>query len=304
MDVITEVGCVKHDVQGSNEEKIQFLQQHVESDFANAKKFELPDNFTTKSDGVTRKAIDYGIYKDLYNEGHGLLIFEKAFQHFYASANPLIVVTPVKNGQIYFEGREEFRKTDKTPPTFVHVDKPKAWYTDYIDNEGFHFDRLINDDFFAAIKILYNAQHYVSAMKLLMICLDTVAYLDFGDVPKNFENWLNTYADLSHIGILSEELWEFRNSILHMTNLDSRKIKAGHVRRVMFYVSGPSLRYVKESDEGKYFRFKDLIDVVASGINEWAKSYDIYKDKFETLLNRYDRIISDKRMTYIKFDQL
>lgn len=163
------------------------------------------------------------------NEGHGLLVFETAFQHFGASSNPLVVVTPVKNGEIFIEGYEKAKRAMTSPPKFVHTDKQKEWYVDYIDESGFHFDNLINDDFIEAIRILFNAKQYVSSMKLLMICVDTVSYLEFGDTARNFHNWLDTYVDLNSLGIISDELWEFRNSILHMTNLDSRKVQSGKV---------------------------------------------------------------------------
>ncbi|HEY5391904.1 MAG TPA: hypothetical protein VIJ57_07310, partial [Hanamia sp.] len=97
-------------------------------------------------------------------------------------------------------------------------------------------------------------------------------------------------------------LWEFRNSILHMTNLDSRKVQSGKVKRLMFYVSHPSTKYIKETDEGKNFSFKELLNTLALGISKWSLSYNIQKEKFETFLNRYDRIISDKRMTTTYFD--
>lgn len=302
LDLVTEVGVVTHSLQGSDEDKILFLKQNVDSDFITAEKFELPENFRIKIHDEVKKGIDYASYRNLCNQGHGLLIFENIFNHFSASSNPLVVVTPVKNGKIFIEGTETIKNTEEQPPKFIHIDKQKEWYVDYIDNEGFHFDRLINDDFIEAIRILFNAKHYVSAMKLLMICVDTVSYLEFGDEQKNFHNWINTYAELDTLDISADELWEFRNSILHMTNLDSRKVKNGQIKRLMFYVSKPGLEYVKETEEGKYFSFKKLLDNLALGISKWAKSYDIHKDKFEILLSRYDRIISDKRMTYTYYE--
>jgi hypothetical protein len=65
----------------------------------------------------------------------------------------------------------------------------------------------------------------------------------------------------------------------------------------MFYVSHPSTKYVRETDEGKNFSFQELLNALALGISKWSLSYNIEKEKFETFLNRYDRIISDKRMT-------
>lgn len=69
----------------------------------------------------------------------------------------------------------------------------------------------------------------------------------------------------------------------------------------MFYISHPQTNYVTETEEGKYFKFMDLLALIADGIGKWADSYNIHKEKFEIFLNRYDRIISDKRMTFINY---
>lgn len=297
LDLITEVGVVTHFYEGSDKDKVLFLQQNVVKDFENVQKFKLPANFQIKINDTVRQGIDYTSYRNLCNDGHGLLIFENVFNHFNAPSNPMVVVTPVKNGVIFIEGTEKTKIATTAPPKFIHIDKQKEWYVDYVDDKGFHFDNLINDDFMEAIRILFNAKQYVSSMKLLMICVDTVSYLEFGDIPKNFHKWLDTYVDLTVLNITADELWEFRNSVLHMTNLDSRKVQSGKVKRLMFYVAHPTTKYVKETDEGKTFNFKDLLDALVLGISKWSLSYNVQKEKFETFLNRYDRIISDKRMT-------
>jgi hypothetical protein len=60
-----------------------------------------------------------------------------------------------------------------------------------------------------------------------MSFVDTVAYLEFDDIPKNFQQWLDKYAILSNIEVSSAELWKMRNSLLHMTNYNSRKVSKG-----------------------------------------------------------------------------
>jgi len=302
LDLITEVGGVTHFIKGNEDEKIKYLQENVFIDFESAKKFKLPANFKIQINDTIRTGIDYNSYRNLCKEGHGLTIFETLFVNYNASQNPLVVVTPVINGQIKIEGIEKPKLATTDPPKFMHIDKQKEWYVEYIDNNKFHFDKLINDDFFEAIRILYNAKHYVSSMKLLMICLDTIAYLEFGDVKKNFHNWLNTYVDLTRIDITEDELWEFRNSILHMTNLDSRKVQSGQIRRLMFYVADTNTKYISETDEGKQFNFKELLDSIAIGISNWGMTYNTQKENFEILLNRYDRIISDNRKTTIYYN--
>jgi hypothetical protein len=69
----------------------------------------------------------------------------------------------------------------------------------------------------------------------------------------------------------------------------------------MFYVSGERAKYLDNSDEGKYFSFKELLNAIAEGIGKWSRSYDVDRDKFEYFIDRYDRIISDKRITSIHY---
>lgn len=125
LDLITEVGVVTHTYEGSDDEKVLFLQKNVSNDFKNAQRFPLPANFKIKISDVVRQGIDYTSYRNLCNEGHGLLVFETVFQHFGASSNPLVVVTPVKNGEIFIEGYEKTKIAMASPPKFVHIDKQK-----------------------------------------------------------------------------------------------------------------------------------------------------------------------------------
>jgi hypothetical protein len=303
-EIIRKVGISSHEYDGSDEEKIKFLQDNTDKDLPLTQHFSLPVNFTLLIDGKIENAIDYVTFRDLANQGHALLLFEKAFNILNVAQNPLVVVTPVKDGKVWIEGIGDLKNSDQPPPDVVHVEKQAPWYQGYIIGEHLHLDKLINDDFISAVRILYNANLYVSSMKLLIICIDTMAYLEYDDVTGNFSKWVDAFLDLKILEITSEELWEFRNSILHMTNLDSRKVKANKVRRLMFYVAGEKAKYLDINDEGKYFLFKDMIDAVGAGIAKWGNSYNTERAKFEILFDRYDRIISDKRMTNIFFKDI
>jgi hypothetical protein len=105
-----------------------------------------------------------------------------------------------------------------------------------VDAGCFDVPQLINDDYFLAIKQLFNARHFVSAAKLLMSFIDTVGFIDAGDVRDGFSQWLDKYADLTSLGISPKELWEFRNGLLHMTNLRSRAVASGNTAPLIFYV--------------------------------------------------------------------
>ncbi len=69
----------------------------------------------------------------------------------------------------------------------------------YVQDGKFDPHQLINDDFFRPIKLLINARHYISAAKLLMSAIDSVALVETGDVPGTppFIRWLDKYVDLA-----------------------------------------------------------------------------------------------------------
>jgi hypothetical protein len=125
--------------------------------------------------------------------------------------------------------------------------------------------------------------------------------LEFGDTPKNFTKWLDEYVDLSDVGITTEELFEFRNSLLHMTNLDSRKVIDGRVQRISFYVSKDRVKHLTRNDDLKYFNFIALTKAFQKGVNKWVESFNVNRSKFESFVERYDKIISDTRYPEIKF---
>jgi len=91
------------------------------------------------------------------------------------------------------------------------------------------------------------------------------------------------------------EVWEFRNSLLHMTNLDSRKVLAGAVRRLMFYVGTMPEGIPMEDDEAKYFSLIDLIMETTNALERWFESFSAAPSKFKDFVERYDRVVSDVR---------
>lgn len=171
------------------------------------------------------------------------------------------------------------------------------YFGKYFTSESFDFSGLINDDFMAPIRLLFQHQHYISSAKLLMIFIDSIGYVEYGDTSRNpFRQWLDRYAQLEEVGITSEELWEHRNSLLHMSNLDSRKVVAGKVKRLMLYVGELPEGMSSKIEGGKLYNLKTLILTVASGCERWFKSYDADRSKIDSFVERYDQISSDNRM--------
>ena len=56
----------------------------------------------------------------------------------------------------------------------------------FFTKDGFDFGGLLNADFFQPVRILFQNQHYVSATKLLVVAIDSIGYVEFGDEPGTF----------------------------------------------------------------------------------------------------------------------
>ena len=281
----TEYGIRHHRVGGSDQEKFAYLLAHVHQDHAVARRFCFPCSFTPEE------------WRAVLRHGHQLEYFEKAFILLEASAQPALMITPVVDGTPTVDtqiGQGPFRGDAVTavdgwgavPDYLVH----------YTSGNTFHFIELINDDYFKAIRTLFNAELYVSCSKLLMSCVDTLAFVEYGDVSGNFLRWVDAYVDLARHGITAEELWEFRNSILHMTNLASRKVRADKVSPITPYVGGPGSMPPILPNQPKPFNLFELIVTIGNGIEKWGEAYNTDRDKMLKFIERYDTTISDGRM--------
>jgi hypothetical protein len=130
-------------------------------------------------------------------------------------------------------------------------------------------------------------------MKLIVSFIDTVSYLEFGDTPGGFVEWLKLYMSIEKLGVTELQLWELRNSVLHMSNLDSRKVLAGKEKRISFCVARSG--YVPSPDQDIiYFNLTDLIHEIAQALSRWVYTYQD-PNKILVFIERYDRLISDSR---------
>lgn len=171
------------------------------------------------------------------------------------------------------------------------------YFGKYFNDDGFDFSSLINDDFFQPIRILFQNRHYVSAAKLLFIAIDSISYIEFGETKENtFIKWLDTYADVSKLGVTPEELWEHRNSLLHMSNLHSRKVKQGKVRKLVLHVGNIPTNVKLDDAETGYYDLQRLILHFGQACGKWLNTYGEFRDKIHSFVERYDLIASDARM--------
>ena len=173
------------------------------------------------------------------------------------------------------------------------------YFGPFFNDDGFDFAGLLNADFFQPIRILFEANHYVSATKLLVVAIDSVAHIEYRDISGSFVKWLNTYAKLDSLGITAEELWEQRNSLLHMSNVNSRKVRSGSVRALVTYVGDLSPEVRLDQTRTGYYDLRKLILEFGYACERWTRTYEQDRSKIESFVERYDLIASDARMLWM-----
>lgn len=292
--LVLEIGASVHEYLENDQKSEEFLKNRVYTDFETCEKYQLPSFLhDLNKDGT----LNYTRYFSRVRLGRGFEVFEEIFNDYSATAEPLACVTIVVNGKPEID-----ISTDHAPFMYGdHQDHPKVgpgvmsdYLQKYMTEDGFDMPTLIHNDYFGAIKLTFNNKYYVSCVKLLVSFIDTIAYLEYGDEKNIFAKWLNTFCSLSEVNVSSEELWEHRNSVLHMTSLDSRKVASGKVARISFCVAGDG--YVTPEQNGiKFYNLKSLIDCIASGLSNWIQSYNEKPENFTAFIERYDKVISDDR---------
>ena len=146
------------------------------------------------------------------------------------------------------------------------------------------------------MKLLWKHRKYISALKLLLIMIDTLGFVEYGPTSDCFVRWLDKYCDLSSLGVSSTELWELRNSLIHMSNLDSRKVRKGDVMMLVPVITSYENEIPVEMDSFKNLHLTRLIgNVVPKGVVGWVNSFKGEKERFITFIRRYDTVVSEAR---------
>lgn len=168
----------------------------------------------------------------------------------------------------------------------------------YWTKGGLDLTQLITDDYLSAVDLLWNNRKYISALKLLLSVIDTLGFVEYGPVDKCFLAWLDEYCDMGYAGVTSVELWELRNSLLHMTNLDSKKVRRGSVERLQPVIVSSQIEVPSHSDGYKNFHlFRFTATVLPQGIDKWIRSYNEHPAKLLQFIYRYDTIVSEARLS-------
>ena len=291
MPFIKALGVALHDLDGTDQEKLAALQRLVEDDHKTAKRYAL------------KEPLKWTDYQSLMRLGRELSVFEHIFRDCDAPTDPLVVITPISDGAPHILATTGLGPLNLQDLQGTPLEEPGVmldYLSEYVTDGQFDLPRLMNDDYFLAINLLYNAGKFVSCTKLLMSFIDTIAFIDTGDVPDAFVLWLSTYADLAPLGISPRELWEFRNGLVHMTNLRSRAVASGRTVPLIFYVGSPSQPLPPNPSGAKYLNLKALLDAIALAVSRWIETYNNNREKFVDFVSRYDLIVSDSRMSYVR----
>lgn len=286
------LGHIFYEADGSDDEKFAFLREAAERDFKTAKLTKPPVGMTLDS------------YNAMGRLGTALSLFEYAFKE-HEPAAPVAIVTLIINGKPAINYHGNFAPTDMADVNrkLGALGVMDDWLVEYTRNGAIDLTSLINDDYLKAYKLLFNNHHYTSATKLFLSCIDSLAYVEFGEAKAGdkeanvFCRWLNTYVDLLPVGVTADELWELRNGLLHMSNLHSKRVQRKTVRRISISVGHVPPEKRSPHENTHYFNLVDLYAAVTAGIGAWLRTYADNYEKFLVFVERWDRTISDSRLT-------
>ncbi|MGC0954893.1 hypothetical protein WKH09_15960 [Pantoea agglomerans] len=288
-DTITHVGITAHKISGTDDEKINHLKKHILSDLAICELYEIDPRALGDE-----KSLSSSRFMAMARVGNPYIVFEIALQAKNASHNPLLIYTAVKDGQVKIDASinadKKVRRNDFPANSILGVKEMPDYLDKYFLDGVFKFKELLVDDHVKPIHLLFNNKHYLSSIKLLMSFIDTVAYLEFGNVKKSFPNWLDRYCDLESLDITSGELYELRHSLLHMTNLNSHKVIQGKERRISYSVA-PLGTPTRTHSGITFFNYVDFIPMFEKGMDKWIATYN--SEKLTSFVERYDQILRE-----------
>ena len=269
-DQVESIGHCLYVREGTYSELTSFLQSRVAEDCKAAPRHKLPESHT---------------WEEFYGLNRILPITEVLLEEDVVPDNAVFCITPIVDGTPKFDASEDVYSTI-APPDYLRK---------YVTKRGFDFPNLIDDDYYDALRLLWNNKKYISCMKLTFSMIDTLGFIEFGPVQGCFVRWLHSYCDVQKLGVTAEELWELRNSLVHMSNLDSRRVRRGQTTR-LFPVFLPLDYEAPRSDDEKRLHFaRFLLVVLPEAIGRWLQSYNDDRNKFLSFVARYDTIVSEAR---------
>ena len=93
--IVVEFRAKKYEAEGTDETKIGILKEKAKIDFEHAEVFDSPYN--KRGEKMT-----YTKFSKLESQGMHYRLFEEIFNKYEVQQNPLICVTPVVDGEVWF----------------------------------------------------------------------------------------------------------------------------------------------------------------------------------------------------------
>lgn len=93
---VTGFKAKSYEMEGGDDNKIEFLKRRAKQDFENAYSFDAPQN-------KKGEYLSYRKFARLEHQGRHFELFEEIFRNFELPEKPLICVTPVIDGKIIGE---------------------------------------------------------------------------------------------------------------------------------------------------------------------------------------------------------
>ena len=149
------IGYRRYQREGTPEDLVRFLKERVDADYTNVTQHLLAET------------VDWAEVPSIVRSGDVWVLLDRCGVN--AGYDEVYCVTYIVNGQPKFdEILDEF-----APDAFP--DYLRIYFTD----EGFDFIKLINDDFFDSIKLLWNNRKFISALKLMLSTVDTIGFIEY-----------------------------------------------------------------------------------------------------------------------------
>jgi hypothetical protein len=168
----------------------------------------------------------------------------------------------------------------------------------YIQGNDFDIPGMINDDYISAMRVLWQSKHYHSTLKLLLCFIDTMAFVSTGrSNPGSFKQWLTKFVELEGVGVTAEELWEHRNSVLHLSTYESIKVQEGRVRKLVPYVGKTQ---PEAASEHTYYDLHKLLMAVFHGVGAYVNAMNSSHEMRNQFCDNYEKTVSDAMVTHIK----
>ena len=91
--LVVEFRAIAYEIEGGDDNKINFLKSKAAGDFSRAYHFDAPSD-------EKGKFMSYKKFSKLEKRGRQFELFEEIFTNFKVPQNPLICVTPVVDGKV------------------------------------------------------------------------------------------------------------------------------------------------------------------------------------------------------------